>query len=1723
MGDVRDPRLPELQRRRGRGEAVQEDILLNIANDVHEILLILRGDYNSKKEEEWSPVNVPAIGPRSFKQPTGGGGAGGGAGGNPPPNNPIVYSKSRERGPDFTKFYKLYGNIGLTKGHLTSFFGVIKNMYRAVVNGFSKKSIVGGLRNLKQSFMRGVRGEAVSSDPRILLSKSPITKIFGKGFFNGIANLAGNGVGTIADLSGVIKSFINNSFLIHYSKQMLKTQAKGLKLSFQRGLQGKSVFPEMKSNKLSSFKKIFGKGFLDGIANIGGRVMRMGNKLFADKITNTKIGIKMVKQDAQKFLKKDSFIRGKHGAKQPVGSSKFQKTVNGFGKLINTFSQATNSIRQSVFGSISQKELNKKAAVMFKKINPNFVNQTLRQKRSDAVKQQTQRILSRYGNKHTESQASRKAGLLYDRGVLKDKNGVALKDVHKQQTKQEANQRLSEIKDKIRHDVRENTLAKRFVRRFVSGDVSNDVRRRMVKNAKKNLFPGYIDHSKVSPHLRQYEIKGLADKNNLWDSKDYRRTYNAVRFKHARNAADQIRALDNNNELKKRAAKGAHSDLQKGLYNYRINEITDDLTKAEVKKIKNTAKQDLKSGKITKAEYRQRISNINRDNIRNEVSSKAERMALDQAYNKNFKELKKKEVIKIIKNNTPSSQQLHKETNDEMRRKRNFLAEKKVEKTLRNYSLKGSVDVLRRKFNAGVKRGRSNFFIGVRDGFNGEKWNGEKSIKGKLGWGIGRAIRYGKNTSQGIRAGIRGEGFKSQSGFWGKTGLGIGRLIAPSVNFVQGGLAGIRGEGFKSQSGFMRKTGWVFGKPVNWGRSFTTGARSFLNNERGLRYNSAGRIIGRDGRVVSHSSLNWGQKARLNFSAGYNGNKPLSRGFSYAMGYGSRMFKPVVRGVQNYNAGYQAGLNGEGFKNQSGFLRKTGYGMGRMSPHVGRAGMGALGLIQMFDAGDQLFNSKYEGNRDYTRIAQGFLGGAGGLAMSLGHNRIGGALSIASSLPGLLATKDVYDEYGNVTGKQWDAYNASYAMQNIATYALPMKMGGGISPWAIAAQAAGAGINYGSQFMDEGAAKYRTQGLGNALSGGGAFAADVGLTVATGGLNKVVQGAFQIGRLFTDEGQKRASNIGASSTAYDIITKVAGVQSLFQGIGGIGQLITGDKRTGQFWDIGGALNEIDSGHRFTEALFDNENSAIVNESDKQRHKQLSELAMRHRKQSTSLFMTQKTRDQHLSKAQEYEAEMTALERKNREKLREYHNFDKAKRISDVKINSALNVSDVFAGQYESYRGVISQSSDKVHTELKNINEQKQKQASEQTRKIREEVSSYDNDLARYNAMNEQQKASEQGRRLKSSIDARTSSISDKRNELELAQNNERVVKAQSEVFSQIIDTIMPSSEQMEQRYQSLMQNRERLTSHQSEIQNTQKRLDQARRNGDTAAEQREMANMQRLITEADPLSQKVLQDTEFLESGHRGIKNNDPVVKALLEKHKNGTITNGEYLQLASRTNTRITQQQFNTLTGRDENGNYTSQTEQEIIAGREAEAAEQAAQESSNPQQQSNVPQIGIVDVGQKNDIGTNVQKIVNILERYLGSDNPYLGSQNSSVRQEDTIFQGYNQNYISDPNINRDYLNIAANDAYNQSLLVGERQRQLSHYNDANGIFSANYRGIPVVTPAESTEASSNTNPATSQQNIKIEVSLKIDPNEFSNLLKQHAVNIVRTAFGTVGRGMN
>jgi len=51
------------------------------------------------------------------------------------------------------------------------------------------------------------------------------------------------------------------------------------------------------------------------------------------------------------------------------------------------FSKAANYIRQAVFGSISQKELNKRAAVIYRNQNSDFVKKSLEQKRLEAVKQ----------------------------------------------------------------------------------------------------------------------------------------------------------------------------------------------------------------------------------------------------------------------------------------------------------------------------------------------------------------------------------------------------------------------------------------------------------------------------------------------------------------------------------------------------------------------------------------------------------------------------------------------------------------------------------------------------------------------------------------------------------------------------------------------------------------------------------------------------------------------------------------------------------------------------------------------------------------------------------------------------------------------------------------------------------------------------------------------------------------------------------------------------------------------------------------------------------------------------------------------------------------------------------------------------------------------------------------------------------------------------------------
>jgi hypothetical protein len=60
---------------------------------------------------------------------------------------------------------------------------------------------------------------------------------------------------------------------------------------------------------------------------------------------------------------------------------------------------------------------------------------------------------------------------------------------------------------------------------------------------------------------------------------------------------------------------------------------------------------------------------------------------------------------------------------------------------------------------------------------------------------------------------------------------------------------------------------------------------------------------------------------------------------------------------------------------------------------------------------------------DFARIAQGTMGGFGGILMGAGGafktpalGALGRGLSVLSNIPGLMSIKDVYDEYGNRVG-----------------------------------------------------------------------------------------------------------------------------------------------------------------------------------------------------------------------------------------------------------------------------------------------------------------------------------------------------------------------------------------------------------------------------------------------------------------------------------------------------------------------------------------------------------------------------------------------------------------------------------------------------------------------------------------------------------------------------------
>lgn len=323
------------------------------------------------------------------------------------------------------------------------------------------------------------------------------------------------------------------------------------------------------------------------------------------------------------------------------------------------------------------------------------------------------------------------------------------------------------------------------------------------------------------------------------------------------------------------------------------------------------------------------------------------------------------------------------------------------------------------------------------------------------------------------------------------------------------------------------------------------------------------------------------------------------------------MDNPLTRGVKNLSP--QKTL-GAGLMLQGGVGLYNAYNAyknaGNVSdnPYIGKL---QKMLYEAQDAGDfkrvsiiqkELDKTKRaEQNRISSQKRQAFISGGqsiGSLVMGLGNitsrnsgiNKMGMAgltISALSSLPGLFATKQ------GKNGREWDGYTASQHAQNLANIALmsPTLAGFGkqINPkvfgWGMALQGLGMGANLLAENMQPGSARNRVSASGDFASNAGSLVSDIGLTMSTGGLNKVVQGVFDVGRkTFTKQGRRRAENVGTGTQIYDTITKLAATQTIFKGLGSAYDAAFGTTSGRKNMDIEGMIKDIDSSLEYSKSV-----------------------------------------------------------------------------------------------------------------------------------------------------------------------------------------------------------------------------------------------------------------------------------------------------------------------------------------------------------------------------------------------------------------------------------------------------------------------------------------------------------------------------------------------------------
>ena len=393
-----------------------------------------------------------------------------------------------------------------------------------------------------------------------------------------------------------------------------------------------------------------------------------------------------------------------------------------------------------------------------------------------------------------------------------------------------------------------------------------------------------------------------------------------------------------------------------------------------------------------------------------------------------------------------------------------------------------------------------------------------------------------------------------------------------------------------------------------------------------------------------------------------------------------------------------------------------------------------------------------------------------------------------------------------------------------------------------------------------------------------------------------------------------------------------------------------------------------------------------------------------------------------------------------------------------------------------------------------------KRATAFTTNVRNEVAAYDQNVKKYESMTDEQKNSEQGKSLKASIDSQQGAMARKKKILQHAEFNEKKVKKSSDIFQKIHSAMgEKDKKELQAKQQRLRKAKEELQGARDDERGNISKEEYQRRKKNVEAAAADLANFQ---GSANTLSKdfyegKISPEELLKRAKQHGIQVSDADRQLLQGKDEQGRSYSPEVLS--------------NLLAGKNEQGQYLQMATSEDLATYQKQQ-QQAAPSGDAKQQQTSVPQANMVDVGQSDDIGTNVQKIVRLLEKNLGAVVSGAPSSSHIISTSNTGAETYN---YTAPTVDRNYADLRKDEVISHSLISSEAERQRQHLDDASGALASKR---PVATKLESpvangsTSESKTTEQKTNQSgNMKVEVILRLDDKEFEKLLMVKAAKIV------------